>query len=293
MSNKDDTIIGSESGDDDLGAQPPKDQTEKLPFSGGELIMEASSESAAHASDAVANPDAGNPKPANHVEEKLPKNWTDNEVEALIKFLKANGIWDKDVSQKESTIIWKKVKYAKGLEATFAQRGLDAMQHKARNLKAKAKANKEEEKVAETNLPNNEAKADKVVKVAETKLKVKGKGKAKAAIDDTIPKESNAVNEHESSEEPKEKDDDKLKGTLERYESLAEGSNDDELFEIFRKQVKGMISKRCEKQKKIVKRMACSIIDDGFDGIKEDVTADVMEVLKAFAKKKIVTKKNK
>lgn len=141
---------------------------------------------------------------------------------------------------------------------------------------------------------NNEAKADKVVKVAETKLKVKGKGKgkAKAAIDDTIPKESNAVNEHESSEEPKEKDDDKLKGTLERYESLAEGSNDDELFEIFRKQVKGMISKRCEKQKKIVKRMACSIIDDGFDGIKEDVTADVMEVLKAFAKK-IVTKKNK
>lgn len=223
----------------------------------------------------------------------MPKNWTDNEVEALIKFLKANGIWDKDVSQKESTIIWKKVKYAKGLEATFAQRGLDAMQHKARNLKAKAKANKEEEKVAETNLPNNEAKADKVVKVAETKLKVKGKGKAKAAIDDTIPKESNAVNEHESSEEPKEKDDDKLKGTLERYESLAEGSNDDELFEIFRKQVKGMISKRCEKQKKIVKRMACSIIDDGFDGIKEDVTADVMEVLKAFAKKKIVTKKNK
>lgn len=30
--------------------------------------MEASSESAAHASDAVANHDAGNHKPANHVE---------------------------------------------------------------------------------------------------------------------------------------------------------------------------------------------------------------------------------
>lgn len=30
-------IIGSESGDDELGAQPPKDQTEKLPFSGGEV----------------------------------------------------------------------------------------------------------------------------------------------------------------------------------------------------------------------------------------------------------------
>jgi len=68
----------------------------------------------------------------------LPKIWTDDEVEALIKFLKANGIWDKDVCQEESTIIWKKAKYAEGLEATYAQRGLDAMQHKARNLKAKA-----------------------------------------------------------------------------------------------------------------------------------------------------------
>jgi len=118
-------------------------------------------------------------------------------------------------------------------------------------------------------------KARGKAKAADTNLKTKGKAKA-----------GNAVNEDGSSEEPKQKDGDIVKSILEKHETVAaEGSDDDELLEIFQQHVKGLISTRCEKQKRIVKRMVSGMIDDGFDGIKEDIAADVMEEMKAFAVK--------
>jgi len=210
----------------------------------------------------------------------LPRDWTDDEVEALIKFLKENGIWDKDVRPRESTIIWEKVKYFKGLEATLAQRGLDAIQHKARSLKAKAKANKEAKEVkaatdrklkGKPKAAINEDESSEEPKQAKADTKLKAKEKERVVIDDT--KGSDAVNEEdESSEERKQKDGAILKGIFERYETLAEGfGNDEELLENFQKQIKGMISKRCERQKKTVKRLVSRMIDERFDGIQEDI----------------------